>query len=78
MYLLDTNILSEFIRRRPDPHLIERIRSQPPDNLFSSSVCVMELRMGSALRNDFDVFWKRVCREILSRVRIMALHSPFN
>jgi len=73
MYLLDTNILSEFIKRRPDPHLIECIRSEPADTLFTSSVCVMELRMGSALRDDFDVFWKRVCREILSRVRIIPI-----
>jgi len=73
MYLLDTNILSELIKRRPDPHLIERIRSEPADTLFTSSVCVMELRMGSALRNDFDVFWKRIQGEILSRIKIIPI-----
>jgi tRNA(fMet)-specific endonuclease VapC len=73
MYLLDTNILSEFLRRHPAPHLIKRIRSEPSDNLFTSSICVMELRMGSALRDDFDVFWERVYREILSRVKIIPI-----
>jgi predicted nucleic acid-binding protein len=73
MYLLDTNILSELIKKQPSPHLMERIRSDPSDNLFTSSVCVMELRTGSSLRRDFDVFWNRICLEILSRVRIIPI-----
>ncbi len=73
MYLLDTNILSELIKRRPDQDLVERIRSEPSDHLFTSSVCVMELRMGSALRRDFNVFWKNINEEILSRVQIIPI-----
>ena len=61
MYPLDTNILSE------------RLSSQPPENLFTSSICVMELRMGSALRDDFPVFWERINEQILSRINILSL-----
>ncbi len=73
MYLLDTNILSELIKKRPNPHLIERLRSQFPDSLFTSCVCVMELRTGSALREDFDVFWEKIYEEILSTVGIIPI-----
>ena len=33
----------------------------------------MELRFGSALREDFGRFWKKVESEILSRVRVLPL-----
>ncbi|MBI9082153.1 MAG: PIN domain-containing protein [Desulfobacterales bacterium] len=73
MYLLDTNILSELIKKRPDPLFIQRLSRQPPENLFTSSICVMELRMGSALRDDYPVFWKRIEEQILSRINILPI-----
>ena len=73
MYLLDTNILSELIKKRPNAHLVERIRSEPFNHLLTSSVCVMELRMGSALRSDSNSFWKKINEEILSRVKIIPI-----
>ncbi|MFH1983299.1 MAG: hypothetical protein ABIL58_15755 [Pseudomonadota bacterium] len=38
MYLLDTNILSELVKKRPNPHLIHRLSRQPPEKLFTFSV----------------------------------------
>lgn len=70
-YLLDTNILSELIRMRPNPHLLERLRAKSSQSLFTSCVCVTELRYGSALRKDFEFFWSRIEEEILSRVIIL-------
>ena len=75
-YLLDTNILSELVKKRPNPHLISRLRSKPPESLFTSCICVMELRFGSALRKDSEVFWERVTAEILSRVEILPFDFP--
>ena len=72
-YLLDTNILSELIKKQPNPHLISRLASKPPQSLFTSCICVMELRFGSALRKDFESFWVRIGDEILSRVTILPL-----
>lgn len=72
-YLLDTNILSELIKKQPNPHLISRLASKPPQALFTSCICVMELRFGSALRKDFESFWVRIGDEILSRVTILPL-----
>ncbi len=55
-YLLDTNILSELLKKRPSPHLIDRLRSKQPESICTSSICVMELRFGAALRDDAEVF----------------------
>ncbi len=74
MVLLDTNILSELIKRQPSPHLMARLASEPAQSLFTSCICVMELRFGSALREDFEQFWSRISEEILSRVNILPLN----
>lgn len=71
MYLLDTNILSELIKKRPNPNLLSHLRSKPAHELFTSCVCVMELRFGSALREDFEIFWQKINREILSRINVV-------
>jgi tRNA(fMet)-specific endonuclease VapC len=35
----------------------------------------MELRFGSALREDFEVFWERINNEIISRVKILPIRE---
>ena len=75
-YLLDTNILSELLKKRPSPHLIDRLKSRQPDSLCTSCICVMELRFGAVLRGDTDVFWKKITEEVLSKVTILPLESP--
>jgi len=71
MYLLDTNILSELIKKQPNPNFLARIRSEPFQSLHTSSICVFELRFGSALRDDFKTFWPRIMDTILSRISIL-------
>ncbi|MBN1102405.1 MAG: PIN domain-containing protein [Deltaproteobacteria bacterium] len=71
MYLLDTNILSELIKKRPNPYLLSRLRSQPSHTLFTSGICIMELRFGAALRSDRAEFWFRVKDNIISRVQVV-------
>jgi tRNA(fMet)-specific endonuclease VapC len=71
MYLLDTNILSELIKKRPNPNFLIRLRSEKPRTLYTSSVCVFEIRFGSALRDDFPIFWQRITDELLSGISIL-------
>jgi len=71
MYLLDTNILSELMKKRANPHFLKRLRSQSSQSLFTSSICVFELRFGSALRDDFNTFWPRIMDEIISRITVL-------
>jgi len=33
----------------------------------------MELRFGSALRDDFETFWQQITKEIISRVNIISI-----
>lgn len=71
MYLLDTNILSELIKKHPNPNLISQLGLKPAHTLFTSCICVMELRFGSALREDFKIFWQKINKEIISRINIV-------
>ena len=73
MYLLDTNILSELVKKRPDRNLLQHLQSNSSQSLFTSCICVMELRFGSALRSDFKSFWQNIEREIIFRVNVMPL-----
>jgi tRNA(fMet)-specific endonuclease VapC len=71
-YLLDTNVLSEVIRKQPSPVVLERL-GVPDESLTTSSICVAELRYGAVRRPDGEAFWARIAQEILPRVRILPL-----
>ena len=49
MILLDTNVVSEPLRREPDSHVVEWINAQPLETLYLSAITVAELRAGVAL-----------------------------
>jgi tRNA(fMet)-specific endonuclease VapC len=66
MFLLDTNILSEMVRRRPDAGVRKRLIRTAVEDCHSSVVCRYELRYGAFLREDGPVFWKKLQSEILS------------
>ncbi|MGH7410097.1 MAG: PIN domain-containing protein [Candidatus Methylomirabilis sp.] len=73
MYLLDTNILSRLVRKPPDPHLLEKLRQHASDRLFTSCICVMELRHGAVRRRNHGNLWRRIEREILQRVEVLGI-----
>lgn len=73
MYLLDTNVLSQLVRKRPPVELTDRLRQHADDALFTSCICVMELRHGAMRRDDHGALWSRIEREILGRVEILGL-----
>jgi predicted nucleic acid-binding protein len=45
-WLLDTNILSELRRPKPEPKVLEFVSAQPLETLFISSVTLAEIRFG--------------------------------
>ena len=71
MYLLDTNILSELVKKQPNPHFLTKLRSELSQSLHTSSICVFELRFGSALRSDFKTFWPKIMNDIISRITVL-------
>jgi len=49
MILLDTNVVSEPLRRQPESRVIEWIDAQPLETLYLSAITVAELRAGVTL-----------------------------
>ena len=47
MYLLDTDILSNLLRRAPSTALIAKLASVPPEQQFTSSITLGELVYGA-------------------------------
>ena len=51
-WLLDTNILSELRRPKPEPKVIAFVAAQPLSHLFVSAVTFAEIRFGIELVSD--------------------------
>lgn len=69
-YLLDTNVVSELRRRRPDRHVLAWFESVPSAQLFLSVLTVGEIRLGierlkrkDAVRAESLEWWLRGLRD---------------
>ena len=71
MFLLDTNILSELVRRQPHPKVRTRFESAPDHHLFTSAVCVEEIRFGCRLVPHGEAKWRAMLAKVLSRVTVL-------
>jgi len=71
MYLIDTNVLSELIKKNPNPRFMIRLRTTPASALFSASICVMELRYGALKRGNPGDLWKKIEQQILPRIQTL-------
>ncbi len=62
MYLLDTNVISEFANSQPALSVVEWLREHATDDLFLSAISIGELQQGisrlpdSGRKNDLDVW----------------------
>jgi predicted nucleic acid-binding protein len=75
LYLLDTNVLSELTKPRPDETVSRRIYGVSPERLFASEVSRYELRRGAQMKNDPETIWERIEELILPIVTWLALDS---
>lgn len=48
-WLLDTNVLSELRRPKPDPRVVAFVANSPLDQLYISAVTLVEIRFGIEL-----------------------------
>jgi predicted nucleic acid-binding protein len=46
--LLDTNVISELIKPRPNPGVVAYIHRLDPDSVFTAAICEAEIRYGLA------------------------------
>ena len=66
MYLLDTDVLSNLLKRVPSTTLIARLASVPPEHQFTSSITLGELFYGAhRVRERTDVLLGRLDRTLL-------------
>lgn len=72
-YLLDTNLISELSRKRPSTRVLERLRVVPREQIYSSSVCIMELRFGTARHPQGGRLWERIQENLLGHVSILPV-----
>ncbi len=71
MFLLDTNIVSELVRRNPEAKILARLNAEPASGLFLSAVSVFELRFGAARSVKPASLWAGIQRDILGRVQVL-------
>jgi predicted nucleic acid-binding protein len=71
MYLIDTNLLSELIRKSPNPNFIARLGSTPSSALYTASICIMELKYGALKRGNPSDLWLMIEQHILSKVQVL-------
>ncbi len=45
-FLIDTNVISEFVRPQPDPRVVAWLDAADPESLFASVVTFGEIRLG--------------------------------
>jgi tRNA(fMet)-specific endonuclease VapC len=72
-YLLDTNVLSEVVKKRPSATVLGHLREVPQNALFISVVSVMEMRFGAVRSAAGSILWERIRRDVLARVKILPL-----
>ena len=71
-FLLDTNVVSELVRPRPNPGLIEWLAGRDEDQIFLSVVTLAELRYGIArlpVDDDVALAWGDVTAECAAQGR---------
>ncbi len=49
MIVLDTDVLSVFVRQRPDPAVVQWLNQQDPSEISSTVITVFEIRRGLSL-----------------------------
>ena len=71
MFLLDTNVVSETIKRIPHPKVIARLDKEPSTGLFISAVTVFELRFGAARSAKPGSLWAKIQSDIIDRFQVL-------
>lgn len=71
MYLLDTNVLSELMRQNPNPNVAARFESVSVEDLFTSVICIEEIRFGARIGPPGNQLWERAESQVLPFVTVL-------
>ncbi len=72
-FLLDTNVLSELIRKKPERRVVDCALALPPSDRWTSVICLMELRAGAERHPRGGALWERIEAEVLPLVRVAPI-----
>jgi len=72
VYLLDTNVLSELMRLRPDPAVEARFESEP-EPLLTSVICLEEIRYGAKIASPGNKLWERFAADLRPHLTVLPL-----
>lgn len=83
-YLIDTNVISEVLRKRPDPRVVEWLQNAEENSQFLSAISMGEIQKGiirlpaSTRRKDLEQWFQnlktRYAARLLSFTEITASH----
>ena len=71
MILLDTDVISQVVRRGGNPHVKERIRSLTFEKTFASSITLFELRYGAMRLTDGQPLWEKIESLIVHTIQLI-------
>lgn len=71
MFLIDTNILSELVKKKPNKNLIGRLENVPSASLFTATICIMELRYGALRMVNGADLWAMIQKRIISKLQLL-------
>ncbi len=74
MYLFDTDILSQVLKRTPSPTLLTRLAAIPAEQQFTSAITVGEMVYGAYRSDRPDHFLRQLEERLWPNIRIL----PFN
>src|SRR5215207_4252885 len=75
MYLLDTDILSNLMKRAPASALVARLARVPPEDQFTSSVTLGELRYGAHRSSRTAALLERIEETLLPELPILPFDA---
>ena len=76
MYLLDTDILSNLMKRTPSSALVVRVARVPPEHQFTSSITLGELVYGAhRLREQTAVLLERIEDTLLPNLPVLPFDT---
>ena len=76
MYLLDTDILSNLMKRTPSSALVARVARVPPEHQFTSSITLGELVYGAhRLRERTAVLPERIEDTLLPNLPVLPFDT---
>jgi len=74
MYLFDTDLLSQVLKRAPSPLLLARLATVPPEQHFTTAITVGELVYGAYRSPRREQLLRQLEERLWPNVRVLPFH----